>query len=536
MDIKNFFGNLFDTAKPPIKSLDNVGDGMSKPVDISNYYPSYTPHIKRRFYTGEKTPGELGAAIDYLPDYTRLRIYSWQSYLESEITQTVINKYITWVVGNGLKLQAEPNAYVLQQENVTLSKEFRKSVDERFKVWSKSIHADHSKMLSLNVIGNEAVKHAKIGGDCLVVFRVTENNLVTSQLIDGEHVMTPFYGNKEIKEAKARGNKIVHGIEISPTGEHVNYFVLGSDNKIYTVPRIGSNSQRVMAVMVYGSRYRIDEVRGMPLISAVLESLRKLDRYKEATVGSAEERQKIAFSVEHGDKSTGENMMMAKLVQAKSVGMPEAPETKSEDAREVAATKIATTTGKQVFNMPVDSQLKLLESKNELYFKEFYDTNFNAICSALQIPPEVARSMYNSNYSASRAAIKDWEHSLNVIRNNFSDQYYQSYYNLWLDMQVLTGKISAPGYIMAIRSENIMVIEAYRNARWIGANVPHIDPVKEVIAERKKLGDDTTPLGTYDQAAENLGTGDWSQNMETVKEERKTIEQIPSVKTKNPEQ
>jgi capsid protein len=279
--------------------------------------------------------------------------------------------------------------------------------------------------------------------------------------------------------------------------------------------------------MVYGSKYRIDNVRGMPLICAVLETLKKLDRYKEATVGSAEERQKIAYSIEHTSDSTGENPLIAKLVQSKSLGTGEAPESKSTDEYEAAATKIATTTQKQAFNMPIGSSLKLLSSTNELSFKDFYMTNVQFVSASIKMPYEVALSLYNSNYSASRAANKDWEHSMKTDRNNFAIQFYQNFYNLWLEMEILSGKIQADGFIKAIQDNNLYAIEAYRKARWLGVNVPHIDPLKEVEAERKKLGDETTPLTTYDQASERLGSGDFSQNIEKIKQEKQLFEANP---------
>lgn len=508
--------------KKEIASLANVGDDVAKPTQPHAYYPEHYPLIKRDYFTGEKTPGELGAATDYLLDYTRLRIFSWQSYLESEITQTIINKYNTWITGNGLRLQCEPNDYVLKQENITVPEGFQKNAEERFKVWARTRFADHARMLSLNQMSSEVFRHAKIGGDCLLVLRYVKGK-VTFQLIDGEHVMTPYLNSDEEKAAIARGNQILHGVEVSPTGEHVAYYVHGADGKFYRVQRLGKKTGRLMAFMVYGSRYRIDEVRGMPLISAVLESLRKLDRYKEATVGSAEERQKIAYAIQHKKDSVGANPLLGKVEQARKLGMGEAPESKSEPDPEASSTKIAASTGKQVFNMGVDSYLELLESKNELYFKEFYDTNFDAVCSAMQIPPEIARSMYNSNYSASRAAIKDWEKSMKTNRQHFSDQFYQPYYNLWLEMEILSGKIQADGYMQAMQEKNIMALESYRGARWIGDNVPHIDPLKEVVAVRKKLGDDTTPLVTYEQATEELAGGEFTQNIQKVIEEKKLI-------------
>lgn len=539
MGYKDYFPSFLirsNQKKAEPVSLNNVGEGISRPVDPSNYYPDYYPRISRDFYTGEKTPGELGAAIDYILDYTRLRIYSWQSYLQSEITQTVINKFNLWVVGSGLRLQAEPNTTVLEQEGIKIPADFQKNVEERFKIWQRSREVDHSKLLNLGRIAYEAHKHARIGGDVLIVLRVVKGR-TTVQMIDGEHVITPFLDNRAIKEAERKGNIIRHGVEISETGEHVAYHVLGSDNKFYRVPRIGVRSGRLMAYLIYGNRYRVDECRGMPLISAVLETLKKLDRYKEATVGSAEERQKIAYAIEHGKNSDGENPLLAKLQQSRKLGTGEAPETKSEIDFEAAASKIATTTGKQAFNLPVDSQLKLLESKNELYFKEFYDTNFNSVCSSMMIPPEVARSMYNSNYSASRAAIKDWEYSLETSRDFFSGQFYDPYYNLWLDVEVLNGKIMGDGYIQATRDKNIMALEAYRNARWMGAKVPHIDPLKEVTAVRKKLGDESTPLITFEQAVEELGLGDWTQIISKNSEERKLSEKlIPKKQEPDPSQ
>ncbi len=534
--------NLFDNLKNLVFKKKETSDDLkniSQPIE-ANYAYKFPDNILSPIYfapfTGEKTPGEMGAAKNYIPQYNHLRIRSWQSYLESEITQSIINKYILWVMGNGLRLQSEPMIDILNDEGINFDpKTFIKQTENRFKLWSKCKYSDYSLMTNLNFIAKEAKKNALIGGDVLVVLRLINKN-ITVQLIDGDNVMTPFLDNKLIKDAEDRKNIIKDGIEIDVKGEHIAYYVLTRKNykaefEFERILRKGSRTKRTMAFMVYGLKYRINEVRGIPLISALMETLTKIDRYKEATVGSAEERQKIAYAIEHGTQSTGENPLLGKTVQARNLGQGEATETKSTSEYEAAATKIATTTQKQVFNMPVDAQLKLLESKNELYFKDFYDSNIIGICAAIGIPFEVARSMYNSNYSASRAAIKDWEHALKTARNDFSQQFYQNIYNLWLDVEVLKGKIQANGYLKAIKDQNYIALEAYRTARWMGANVPHIDPLKEVKAEREKLGDKETPLQSYEQTAENLGLGDWSQNMEKIDQEKKLIKNNSNEKT-----
>jgi capsid protein len=528
--------DLFNTKK--ISSLNTelteVKEQLTKAVSAFaniNPYHTFSPII-RLPYTGEKTPGEMGAAIDYALQYNYLRVRSWEAYLRSEIAQSIINKFSLWVIGSGLKVQPEPVKDVLKQEGINLSDEnFVKQIESRFNLFTSSRYSDYARMSSVDNIAFEAYKNAIIGGDVLVILRVV-NNLLTAQIVDGSHISTPIMNDSIIAAAKQAGNRIEYGVEISPSGEHVSYCVCDDEGKYQRVMRYGESSGRLMAFMVYGTKYRIDNVRGLPLLSAVLETLKKLDRYKEATVGSAEERQKIAYSIEHSADSTGENPLLAKLAQSNALGMGEAPESKSVSDYEAASTKVATTTNKMAFNMPIGATLKLLESKNELYFKDFYSTNQQILCASVGIPYEVAMSMFNSNYSASRAAIKDWEHSMKTSREKFSVQFYQNYYNLWFEVEVLNGKIKADGFLKALMDNNIMAIEAYRNARWLGVNVPHIDPVKEVQAERLKLGDDTTPLTTYDQASESLGSGDFSQNMEKVKVEKKLIPPIPITETK----
>ncbi len=66
-------------------------------------------------------------------------------------------------------------------------------------------------------------------------------------------------------------------------------------------------------------------------------------------------------------------------------------------------------------------------------------------------------------------------------------------------------------------------MDSFRNARFVGASVPHIDPLKEVEAERAKLGDAAAhlPLTTLEAATEALGGGDVGANLEQFAREQK---------------
>lgn len=489
-------------------------------------------HTYTHNFNGEKNLGEMGPIKNYALDYDKLRYRSWQAMLESEVAQIVINKFITWVIGTGLKLQSEPNKTVLSSEGIDLdTNAFSEIIEARYDVWSQSKESDYSTMKNGKLMESVAYKNAIVGGDVLLLLRYQNEN-ISVQLIDGQHLGSPLGENEYNTLAQENGNYISNGIEKDSTGQHIAYFVRkpGLSFEYERIPARSTKTGLVIAKLIYGLEYRIDNDRGMPLISVVLETAKKMERYKEATLGSAEERQKIAYTIEHQLGSTGEdprNTILARTI-ARSQGVNPEDDIPVTIDGEVLADRVSATTNKQTINMPVNSSLKSLESKNELYFKDFYNVNMEFVCAALGIPPNVAMSKFDANFSASRAALKDWEHALIVRRNEFSSQYNQTIYDFFLEIEILRNKIQAPGYLLAKSRGNYMVVTAYRKARFVGSNVPHIDPVKEVLAERSKLGPlgANIPLTTAERATEALNGGDSDSNFEQFATELEYLESL----------
>jgi len=498
------------------KSASLFEEYNAKQEMFANY--NYTPIFTYSF-DGEKTPGEIGIVKNYVVDYAALRARSWQSYIESEVTQTVINRFITWIIGSGLKLQSEPIKEILDANGINIDSEsFSKMNEAKFnKIFSKINDTDYSKVNNLNKIAHEVKKNALLGGDCLVILRLKKGRL-NVQMIDGSSVQNPFFNSSELKADIKKGNKISNGIVTNKRGEHVAFYVKMDERTFKRVKAKTSRGFYEQAFMVYGLKYRNSHNRGIPLISTSLETLKKLDRYREASVGSAEERAKIPYFISHGSNSTGENPL-AKSAAA-SLGLKNENQKLQEDPSQTV-NKIAATTQKQVFNLPIDSSITALDSRNELNFGEFYSVNIDMVCASLGIPPDVAKSKYDSNFSASRAALKDWEHTINVEREDFSRQFYQKIYSFWLGNEIISGRVKAEGYFQALLDGDIEIISAYENARFIGSNVPHIDPAKEVTAERLKLGDlgKHLPLTTAEQATEALNGGDYDVNQKQFTQE-----------------
>ena len=495
--------------------------------DGSNYGYNHIYYLR---YTGEKNLGEMGPIRRYIADHDALRLRSWQLYLESEICQTVFQRFATWVIGSGLNMQAAPLTSVLERKGIKLDKElFNKQTEDLYRMYMSTKDADYSRNVTGNKLAHKAFINAIVGGDVLIVNRVDKKGNVTTQLIDGAHVATPpalqLSNNDYISN---EGNRVRYGVELNDKNEHVAYYVKTGIG--YTYERIAAKDAKTglpMAYMVYGLEYRLDNVRGIPLISAVMETSKKMERYKEATIGSAEERQKIPYIIEHGITSTGENPMLNRTVKAMGI-TPNTTDLPADIAGKQLANDIMVSTNKTVINMPNDSTLKTLESKNELYFKDFYTVNIDIVCACVGIPPNVAMQKYDSNFSAARAALKDWEHSLNVKRNEFADMYYKPHYELWLTMNIAIKNIDAPGFMDLYMNQDITGMNAYKNTRFTGAMVPHIDPLKEVKAEREKLGSlaEHIPLTTVEAATEALNGGEAYANFEQYAKELKEAEQL----------
>jgi len=473
-------------------------------------------NITPLIFDGEKTPYELGSPKDYYLDYHSLRARAWQAYIESPIVQNVIKKYSLWVVGSGLKLQSNPIDLItgLSDDEIKL---YSQKVEAHFRLSASMKQSSYSGMMNLHELAAEAFKNAILSGDVLNIVRFDGQN-VTHELIDGCYISTPF-GMNQLEN----GNKIIDGVEIDSKGNHVAFYVQNYELKWDRISAYGEKTGRLQAWLFYGMRYKLNSVRGMSLLTAILEMDNKLNRYQDATLGSAEENAKVPYTIEHNQFSDGENPLVRQLAQSIGKNKGTAPETQNIIDAENIATKVAQTTSKQTYNMPIGSTLKRNTFTTDLSFKDYFGVNIDIIYITVGIPPEVAADKFGGAYSGSRAALKSWEYKLMVDRILYlKNQFYKPNFDYWLDMQVLTNKIDVPLYLEAIFKKDIFKLEAFRNCRFIGATVPHIDPVKEVKAERMKLGGkfDDIPLTTAEQSCEALNTGDFDQNIKKVEDEK----------------
>ena len=130
------------------------------------------------------------------------------------------------------------------------------------------------------------------------------------------------------------------------------------------------------------------------------------------------------------------------------------------------------------------------------------------------LPYEVALQVFNTNYSASQAAIQAAARKWDIERRMFAMQAMQPVYEFMVWLLVQQGIINCPGY-----KDNPFVRAAWNNANWHGPVVLNIDPIRNATAATLRLNNMTS---TYEDENRQLGK-DFDKVIERRKQEAKAL-------------
>jgi len=519
-------GSLEITFKSKKAKAEPVEE-QAQPTALAGIGVGYGTAAYTAPYNGQNALGEMAPPINYVVDHDTLMIRSWQLYLESSNYKTIMKRLKDTVIGGGLKLQCAPVVNYLKKSGIDLELEkFNSEVEDMWNLYANSRMADYAGKNTLGEVHARAYLNSIVAGTVLVILRPV-NNVVKVQLVDGIYLQTPInfaFATEDKINYNAierinpdTGNRVRWGVEIDSTGRHVAYYVrTGYGLNYQRVEAYGKKSGSLMAYILTDEDFRVDSEKGLPRLSAGMETASQLNRYKSATVSAAEEIAKAPYFIKHDLNSTGEDPRIKDLTKAYDIDRPSASSQLDYSAEGKAiANTVNASTNRTVTNMPPGSELVALESGNQLHFEPFNKAVIEEQAALAGIPPEIVASKFDSNFSASRAAFlaegmrlaREWGYQGN--------HFLQPIYNLQMDIWVYSLEINAPGYLQALQEKNEYVLVAYRMCIWEGEKLGHIDPLKEANYWRAILGEGSKhlPIGTFEQAAKALGLGDAVANM-----------------------
>jgi lambda family phage portal protein len=234
---------------------------------------------------------------------------------------------------------------------------------------------------------------------------------------------------------------------------------------------------------------RVDQTRGKPLLSPVIEQFRMLDSYQRTELQSS-----IVNSLVAGVITTP----MDPVAIAEMVGGDP-----NKYLSEKGEYRPQMEGGSLVPLYPGDELTPFVPARPAPQFSNFVEAVIRQIGAAIGLPYElVLKDFSKTNYSSARAALLEAWRFFIGRRTWLSIYWCSAVYKLWFEEAVSAGMIDAPNFYE--------LMPFYLRSKWIGPGRGWIDPVKEAQAAQIRLG---TMISTLELECAEQGL-DWNEVQE----------------------
>lgn len=460
-------------------------------------------------FDGDKFFGGFGQIELQWTDYWALRARSAQLFNENLYARGLIRRLVTNEINTGLTPEAFPDEQVIGVAEDSLQ-DWSETVENRYNIYSKSPKVcDWKQTSTLGAIQRHARMEALIEGDILVVLRQSsKTNLPMVQLIGGSKIMTPSGGTINLRQ----GHKIRHGVELNAVGRVVAHWIKQEDGTSKRIPAFGERTGRRISWLVYGTDKRMDDVRGQPMLSLVLQSLKEIDRYRDSVQRKAVINSMVALFVKKTQDKMGSLPISGAAVrkdQANVVDGDGAQRKFNITSQIPGIVMEELQTGEE----PVGFGNQGTDDK----FGTFEEAIIQAVAWANEVPPEILRLAFSNNYSASQAAINEFKIYLNKVWSEWGETFCTPIYVEWLINETLLQKIKSPGLLEAWRNPALYdIFGAWTCVDWYGSIKPSTDMLKQ--AKGSKMLVDEGWSTNARESRTTTGTK-YSKNIKRVKRE-----------------
>lgn len=462
---------------------------------------------------GDKFPGGFGVTQIQHLDYWTLRARSDQLFNDNLYARGLLRRLITNEISTGVAPESCPDDEVLGVSEDDIA-DLTENIESRFHIWGKNPKlCDWNQRETFGARQRSARIEALVGGDVLVVLRSRPPMALPAiQLVRGDKVRTPFGGGENAR----KGHKIRHGVETDAQGRVVAHWVIKDDGEFERIPAFGPKTGKRLSWLVFGTEKRIDDVRGMPLLGLILQSLKELDRYRDSAQRKAVVNSVLAMFIKKTQDKQGTFPITGGAVRNDTIVKTDGDGTArnftiSQQVPGIIAQEL------QVGEEPVGFH----SQGTDINFPVFEEAIIATIAWANEIPPEILRLAFSNNYSASQAAINEFKIYLNKFWSDWGETFCTPIYTEWLISEVLNQKIVIPGFIEAWRDpEQYDIFGAWILVDWYGSIKPSTDMLKQ--AKGSKL---LVEHGWSTNAREARGTTGtkFSRNVKRLKRENQQL-------------
>lgn len=451
------------------------------------------------------------AKEDIQDNLDTLRQRSRDLYAGAPIATGSTKTMRTNVVGTGLKLKSTIDEEFLHMTE-NQARELETAIEREFSLWADSPECDLERIDNFYELQQLAFLNELLSGDVIALLPTTERAGsvydLRIQLIEADRLCTP--------DSETINPLITGGVEKNQYGEVVAYHIakhhpLSFDyqNPVREWVRVeaygGETGRRNVIHIMH--RERVGQVRGIPFLSPVIESLKQLERYTEAELTAAVVSGLVTVFIQKENNSEeppiGEGIEEEYLV-----------DTEDENSIELAPGAVIDLGENEKANMTNPG-------RPNANFDGFVMSVIKQIGCALEVPFEIVLKCFSNNYSASRGALLEFWKTVDMYRGWLAADFCQPIFEEFMCEAVAKGRINAPGFFA-----DPLIRKAYCAAEWNGPSAGQLDPKKEVEAAELRV---QGGFSTRERETTELTGGDYYKNVKQRKREEKALKEVNGI-------
>jgi len=436
------------------------------------------------------------ADVELLPELDALVARSRDLGRNHGVASSAFQVQIDNVLGTGLRLAAQPDYRALGKD-ITWAEEWSRRTESLWKAYSESTEFDVAGQLNFADMSTLVLRTVLVSGEifALPLWMERPGRFFSTcyQLIEGDRISNPDY--------RENTETLRSGIEIDLYGRPQAYYVRSAGRNDYWLTPgfylFTGKWERIPAETEWGRRRvlhayvkdRVDQSRGKPMLSCVLEQFKMFDHYQRSELQSSIVNALVAGIIETPmDQSAISDLMGG-------------------DPNAYLARKNAWQTrlqgGAMIPLYPGDKMTPFAPSRPSTQYPDFVNTVLRHIAAAVNMPYELlVKDFSKTNYSSARAALLEATRFFLSRRKWLADHWAQQVYTLWLEEAIGKGLIDAPGFYEQR--------EFWVKSKWIGPGRGWIDPVKEAQAAVVRMN---AGISTLEMECAEQGT-DWQDVLE----------------------
>lgn len=505
-----FFDTLL-TAIAPERAVKRVA-AQTAIRAINSGYSNYGANLHKKSMRGWMWHG--GSPKEDIEDNLRvLRERSRDAYMGVPLATGAIKTMRTNVVCGGLTPTPQiDNAFLgISDEE---AQKINEQIAREFALWANKPTCDADRIDNFYMLQQLAFTGFLLNGDSWAVLQNKKTPGVPYDLrvriIEADRICSPAFMDilspTDINEHHVE--KIVQGVETDADGMVIAYWVCDR-HPLASTSVTGLTASHWTRVEAYGKktgrqnvlclmqRERAGQLRGVPLLAPVLESLKQLGRFTDAELTAAVISAMFTVFIKKSDQSDevpfGE--MLPPDVQV---------DTPDKTSVELAPGAF--------IDLNPGEEVQFADPKHPTTgFEAFMNAIVKQMAAALEIPSEVLYKQFSTSYSAARGALNEFWRTTGMHRDWFADSFCQPVYEAWFREAVCKGRIKAPGFLT-----NPAVAAAYMNCNWNGPARTNLNPKDEAEAAQMRVN---SGFSTAAQETAQMTGGSYEANMRQRKAE-----------------